>query len=84
MCVCMCLSAVAATLTETRQFYTLYNTLEDQKAYMEKEVWLVCVQYSIEVFCSQLLIIKYGISLFSCIYQQTVDIATGMNEMVNE
>ena len=35
-----CLSAlpVASTLTETRQFYTLYNTLEDQKAYMEKEV----------------------------------------------
>ena len=33
---------VNATLTETRQFYTLYNTLEDQKAYMEKEVrlWL--------------------------------------------
>ncbi len=30
---------VSATLTETRQFYTLYNTLEDQKAYMEKEVW---------------------------------------------
>ena len=29
---------VNATLTETRQFYTLYNTLEDQKAYMEKEV----------------------------------------------
>ena len=34
--------SVNATLTETRQFYTLYNTLEDQKAYMEKEVrqWL--------------------------------------------
>ena len=32
------MTAVAATLTETRQFYTLYNTLEDQKAYMEKEV----------------------------------------------
>ena len=31
---------VNATLTETRQFYTLYNTLEDQKAYMEKEVKL--------------------------------------------
>lgn len=30
--------SVNATLTETRQFYTLYNTLEDQKAYMEKEV----------------------------------------------
>ena len=29
---------MAATLTETRQFYTLYNTLEDQKAYMQKEV----------------------------------------------
>ncbi len=34
--------AVAATLTETRQFYTLYNTLEDQKAYMEKEVCATC------------------------------------------
>ena len=33
------LSIVAATLTETKQFYTLYNTLEDQKAFMEKEVW---------------------------------------------
>ena len=32
------LSTVAATLTETKQFYTLYNTLEDQKAFMEKEV----------------------------------------------
>jgi len=31
---------VAATLTETRQFFTLYNTLEDQKAFMEKEVCL--------------------------------------------
>ena len=29
---------VASTLTETRQFYILYNTLEDQKAFMEKEV----------------------------------------------
>lgn len=28
---------VASTLTETRQFYILYNTLEDQKAFMEKE-----------------------------------------------
>ena len=25
-------------LTETRQYYTLYNSLEDQKAYTEKEV----------------------------------------------
>ncbi len=33
--------AVAATLTETRQFYTLYNTLEDQKAYMEKEAGIL-------------------------------------------
>ena len=32
------LVSVAATLTETKQFYTLYNTLEDQKAFMEKEV----------------------------------------------
>lgn len=29
---------VASTLTETKQFYTLYNTLEDQKEFMEKEV----------------------------------------------
>ena len=29
---------MASTLTETRQFYILYNTLEDQKAFMEKEV----------------------------------------------
>ena len=36
--VCIGVFIVAATLTETRQFYTLYNTLEDQKAYMEKEV----------------------------------------------
>ena len=32
--------AVASTLTETKQFYTLYNTLEDQKEFMEKEVRL--------------------------------------------
>ena len=29
---------VSSTLTETRQFYDLYNSLEDQKASMEKEV----------------------------------------------
>ncbi len=33
--------AVNSTLTETRQFYSLYNALEDQKAYMEKEV-VIC------------------------------------------
>ena len=34
---CVCVE-VASTLTETKQFYTLYNTLEDQKEFMEKEV----------------------------------------------
>ena len=34
----MWLCVVASTLTETKQFYTLYNTLEDQKEFMEKEV----------------------------------------------
>ena len=37
---CWFVCAVAATLTETKQFYTLYNTLEDQKEFMEKEVRL--------------------------------------------
>ncbi|XP_064386221.1 coiled-coil domain-containing protein 93-like [Halichondria panicea] len=32
---------VNSTLNETRQFYSLYNTLEDQKAYMEKEVGIL-------------------------------------------
>jgi hypothetical protein len=34
-------SQVSSMLTETRQYYTLYNTLEDQKAYMEKEVGIL-------------------------------------------
>ena len=36
---------VSAMLTETRQYYTLYNSLEDQRVYMEKEVkvWFMCV-----------------------------------------
>ena len=38
VCVCVCVCVVASTLTETKQFYTLYNTLEDQKEFMEKEV----------------------------------------------
>ena len=32
------LLTVSSMLTETKQYFTLYNTLEDQKAYMEKEV----------------------------------------------
>ena len=46
VCVCVhvhvCVCAVASTLTETKQFYTLYNTLEDQKEFMEKEVCNAC------------------------------------------
>lgn len=37
--VCRCfLLAVAATHKETKQFFTLYNTLDDKKVYLEKEV----------------------------------------------
>eukprot|EP00118_Oscarella_pearsei_P004318 m.18277 g.18277 ORF g.18277 m.18277 type:complete len:643 (+) comp27630_c0_seq1:1-1929(+) len=32
---------MAATLTETKKFYTFYNTLDDQKLYLEKEVKLL-------------------------------------------
>lgn len=36
---CRCfLFAVAATHKETKQFFTLYNTLDDKKVYLEKEV----------------------------------------------
>lgn len=30
---------VAATHKETKQFYTFYNTLDDTKLYLEKEVF---------------------------------------------
>ena len=30
---------VASTHTETKQYYTLYNTLDDTKLYLEKEVF---------------------------------------------
>ena len=33
--------AVAAKHTETKQFYILYNTLDDTKLYLNKEVRLV-------------------------------------------
>jgi len=32
---------VASTHKETKQFYTLYNTLDDTKLYLEKEVFLM-------------------------------------------
>lgn len=32
---------MAATLTETKKFYTLYNTLDDKKLYLQKEVNLL-------------------------------------------
>lgn len=32
------LLTVAATHKETKQFFTLYNTLDDKKVYLEKEV----------------------------------------------
>lgn len=31
-------SVVSATHKETKQFFTLYNTLDDKKVYLEKEV----------------------------------------------
>lgn len=31
-------SSVSATHKETKQFFTLYNTLDDKKVYLEKEV----------------------------------------------
>lgn len=34
----ICFVAVAATHKETKQFFTLYNTLDDKKVYLEKEV----------------------------------------------
>ena len=37
-------------LTETRQYYTLYNTLEDQKAYIEKEVYYIKIDNIVIVF----------------------------------
>ena len=37
-------------LTETRQYYTLYNALEDQKAYIEKEVHNIIIDTVIIVF----------------------------------
>lgn len=30
--------SVSATHKETKQFFTLYNTLDDKKVYLEKEV----------------------------------------------
>lgn len=40
--------AVSAVHKETKQFFTLYNTLDDRKVYLEKEVkafvWL-CVSF---------------------------------------
>ena len=33
--------AVSATHKETKQFYTLYNTLDNSKFYLEKEVSLL-------------------------------------------
>lgn len=38
---CLLLTAVGATHKETKQFYTLYNTLDDSKSYLEKEVNLL-------------------------------------------
>lgn len=32
---------MAAKLRETKQYYTLYNTLDDTKLYMQKEVGLL-------------------------------------------
>lgn len=32
------LPTVSATHKETKQFFTLYNTLDDKKVYLEKEV----------------------------------------------
>jgi len=34
----MMLVSVAAKHKETKQFFTMYNTLEDTKVYLEKEV----------------------------------------------
>lgn len=34
----LALLAVSATHKETKQFFTLYNTLDDKKVYLEKEV----------------------------------------------
>ena len=36
--VTMTLFSVAAKHKETKQFFTMYNTLEDTKVYLEKEV----------------------------------------------
>ncbi|PWA18818.1 hypothetical protein CCH79_00020491, partial [Gambusia affinis] len=35
-------SQVSATHKETKQFFTLYNTLDDKKVYLEKESHVVC------------------------------------------
>lgn len=36
--ICLWLVSVAAKHKETKQFYTLYNTLDDTKLYLDKEV----------------------------------------------
>ena len=43
---------VASALTETRQFFTLYNSLDDTKLYLQKEVYLyVCLYYACLYVC---------------------------------
>ena len=46
---------MAATHKETKQFYTLYNTLDDTKLYLEKEV---CVL----TWCYFIPILQFGIN----------------------
>ena len=35
---CFCSNLVASTHKETKQFYSFYNTLDDKKLQLEKEV----------------------------------------------
>jgi len=43
----MMMCSVAAKHKETKQFFTMYNTLEDTKVYLEKEV-----RFDIFITCS--------------------------------
>jgi len=46
MILMMC--SVAAKHKETKQFFTMYNTLEDTKVYLEKEVCMICSKFETE------------------------------------
>lgn len=44
-------STVAAKHKETKQFFTMYNTLEDTKVYLEKEVSMTFMNAALLLLC---------------------------------